>query len=302
MKVSLPTMNRTLYYIVSPQDDGLTIGRFLKKRGFSSQSLIQLKKREDGILKNGLPAYVIHPLRSNDLLTIHIQEDAVSAKIPPVPLPLHIIYEDEDLMILNKPAGMPIHPSMNHYENSLANGLAWYFASRGEPFVFRCINRLDRDTTGLTIIAKHSVSAGILSTMAAARQIRRDYLAIVQGTDLPSSGTIDAPLGRKPGSAIERMVDWQHGERAITHYRLLRSANGCSLLSLHLETGRTHQIRVHMQYLGHPLIGDFLYNPDDAHMKRQALHSCRLQFLHPLLRTPLSFTAPLPPDMQDVLR
>ncbi len=136
-------MNRTLYYIVSPQDDGLTIGRFLKKRGFSSQSLIQLKKREDGILKNGLPAYVIHPLRSNDLLTIHIQEDAVSAKIPPVPLPLHIIYEDEDLMILNKPAGMPIHPSMNHYENSLANGLAWYFASRGEPFVFRCINRLD---------------------------------------------------------------------------------------------------------------------------------------------------------------
>ncbi len=205
-------------------------------------------------------------------------------------------------MVLDKPADMPIHPSMKNYENSLANGLAWYFASQNIPFVFRCINRLDRDTTGLTIIAKHMVSGGILSVMAARREISREYLAIVSGTGMPPEGTVDAPLGRKPGSAIERMVDFEHGERAVTHYRVLQEKNGCSLISLHLETGRTHQIRVHMKYLGYPLIGDFLYYPDKTLISRQALHSCRLEFSHPITGQPMVFTSPLPEDMQQVLR
>lgn len=204
-------------------------------------------------------------------------------------------------MVLDKAADMPVHPSMNNYENSLANGLAWYFSSQGVPFIFRCVNRLDRDTTGLTIIAKHMVSSSILSVMASRREIKREYLAIVNGTGLPPSGTVNAPLGRKPDSAIMRMVDFQNGEPSVTHYRVLKETNGCSLLSLHLETGRTHQIRVHMQYLGHPIIGDFLYNPDMTLIHRQALHSCRLEFSHPITGKPMLFTSPMPEDMRQAL-
>ena len=295
-KVSL--MNRTIHYQIDSVTERQTIRGFLKSKGFSSQNLIQLKKRADGILLNGEPAYVIHPVAPGDHLTIQIREDQISEKIPPVNLPLHIIYEDKDLMILDKPADMPIHPSMNNYETSLANALAWYFASTEEAFVFRCVNRLDRDTTGLTIIAKHGISAGILSTAASERRISREYLAVVEGIGLPHTGTVDVPLGRKPDSAIERMADYENGERAVTHFRVLSEKNNCSLLSLHLETGRTHQIRVHMKHIGHPLIGDFLYNPNCRRMKRQALHSCRLTFTHPITGEIMSFTSPLPEDMK----
>lgn len=241
------------------------------------------------------------PLQAGDLLTVHIWEEISSEKIPPVELPLNILYEDEDLMVLNKAAGMPIHPSLNNYENSLANGLAWYFASQGKPFIFRCVNRLDRDTSGLTIIAKNMVSAGILSGMASRHQLHREYLAIVQGNVKPAEGTVDAPIGRRAGSIMERTIDWNHGEHAVTHYRVLQSSQTHSLISLKLETGRTHQIRVHMKYLGFPLIGDYLYNPDFSLINRQALHSCHLSFLHPMTGKPMEFNADLPEDMRAVV-
>lgn len=294
-------MKRSIQYKIGILEDGLTVKQFLKRKHYSGQNLVQLKKYEQGILINNMPAYVIHHLKEGDILTVNIWEEKVSEKIPPVPLPLHIVYEDEDLMVLDKAADMPVHPSMNNYENSLANGLAWYFSSQGVPFIFRCVNRLDRDTTGLTIIAKHMVSSSILSVMASRREIKREYLAIVNGTGLPPSGTVNAPLGRKPDSAIMRMVDFQNGEPSVTHYRVLKETNGCSLLSLHLETGRTHQIRVHMQYLGHPIIGDFLYNPDMTLIHRQALHSCRLEFSHPITGKPMLFTSPMPEDMRQAL-
>ena len=244
-----------------------------------------------------------HILQPGDTLTLHIHEEHSSEKIPPVELPLDIIYEDEDLMVINKPAGMPIHPSMNNYYNSLANGLAYYFAQQNCPFVFRCINRLDRDTSGLTIVAKHYVSAGILSAMIANKAtsgITREYLAIAKGSVRPLEGTITAPLGRKEGSIIERTVDFENGESAVTHYRVLDEKNGHSLVSLILETGRTHQIRIHMKYLGFPLIGDYLYNPDMALIHRQALHAWRLSFRHPITGEQMHFTAPLPEDMAKV--
>lgn len=202
----------------------------------------------------------------------------------------------------------------DNYGNSLANALAWYFAKQNKPFIFRCVNRLDKDTSGLTIIAKHMVSAGILSTMVAAKgtdtppsgtqcptPILREYLAIVRGKVNPEAGTINAPIARKEGSVLERTVDFVKGENAITHYRTVSTKNGYSLLSITLETGRTHQIRVHMKYLGYPLIGDYLYNPDTELISRQALHSHRLSFVHPITHKPMDFTAPLPPDMQFVL-
>lgn len=183
----------------------------------------------------------------------------------------------------------------------MANALAWHYKSQGKPFIFRCCNRLDRDTSGLTAVAKHLVSGSILSAMSSRRQINREYLAIVKGEVFPPSGTIDAPLSRKPGTIIERCVDYEHGETAVTHYRTLSAKNGYSLVSLHLETGRTHQIRIHMKHIGFPLIGDYLYNPDMSRISRQALHSHRLSFIHPITNEPVEFTAPLPDDMADVL-
>ena len=172
------------------------------------------------------------------------------------------------------------------------------FAEQGIPFVFRCSNRLDRDTSGLTVVAKHAISGNLLSTMMARREIHREYLAIVAGAVTPPSGRIDAPLGRKPGSVIERTVDWENGERAVTHYELVQPLQGHSLIRLRLETGRTHQIRIHMKYLGYPLIGDYLYHPDMTWISRQALHSAKLSFTHPITGEPMCFEAPLPEDMQ----
>ena len=301
-------MNRTLRYLLSEDDatssNKLTVKGFLKSQGYSVQNLKILKQQETGILLNGLPVFLNAPLSPGDELTVQIRETRSSENILPAELPLDIVYEDEDLLIVNKAAGMPIHPSQNNRDNSLANALAFRYQNLGEPFTFRCINRLDRDTSGLTIIAKHMVSAGILGGYAADKAsaaLTREYLAIVRGQVTPPSGVITAPLGRKPGSIIERCVDFEHGEPAMTYYRVLEEKNGCSLLSLTLGTGRTHQIRIHMKYLGYPLIGDYLYNPDRELIDRQALHSYRLCFPHPITRERMEFTAPLPEDMRRVL-
>ena len=296
-------MERTLIYTTDNSIASMPVSYFLKQKGFSSQNLVQLKKDPSAVLANGIPCFMNHVLQPGDTLTLHIRENHSSEKIPPVNLPLNIVYEDADLMVINKPAGMPIHPSMNNYYNSLANALAYYFEQQNCPFVFRCINRLDRDTSGLTIVAKHYVSAGMLSAMIANKatsSITREYLAIVKGSVRPLEGTITAPLGRKEGSIIERTVDFENGESAVTHYRVLDEKNGHSLVSLILETGRTHQIRIHMKYLGYPLIGDYLYNPDMEHIQRQALHAWKLSFVHPITGEKMQFTAPLPKDMAKV--
>ena len=295
-------MERILRYEICNQNTvyiGKPIDFFLKSMGFSSRNLIALKKIPEGICVNDVWVHVNYKLQAGDRLSIHLIETESSAKIEPVPLPFPIVYEDEDLLVLNKPADMPIHPSLHNYTNSLANAAAYYFQEQHIPYVFRCVNRLDRDTTGLTILARHQISSGILSTQVANREIHREYLAIVSGIITSPSGTVDAPIGRVPGSTIERTIDYDHGERAVTHYTLVRTCpeKNLSLLSLSLETGRTHQIRVHMKSLGHPLIGDYIYNPDYRYIKRQALHSFRLSFRHPISGVPLSFTAPLPDDM-----
>jgi 23S rRNA pseudouridine1911/1915/1917 synthase len=293
-------MNRTITYPITETNQNLRIEQFLRRRGYSRQNLTELKKMPESILVNGIWRHLNEPLHIGDTLTVQIQEQETSEKIPPVELPLDILYEDEDILVVNKPAGMPIHPSRNNYYNSLANALAWYYAQQNQPFIFRCTNRLDRDTSGLTVIAKHMVSSSVLSGLVRRHQIKREYRAIVRGTVMPDSGTIDAPLSRKPGSVIERTVDFEHGEHAVTHYHVLDEKDGYSLVSLRLETGRTHQIRIHMKYLGYPLIGDYLYNPDMERISRQALHSYRMQFPHPITGEPMDFTAPLPDDMRQV--
>ena len=295
-------MNRNIDYIIDENSAGLRVEQFLRRKRYSGQNLSEIKRMPKSILVNGVHYYMRQELSTGDHLQVRICETQNSEKIPPTKLPLDIIYEDEDLLVLNKPAGMPIHPSLNNYTNSIANALAYYFQSQGKPFIFRCCNRLDRDTSGLTIVSKHLVSGSILSDMTKYREVHREYLAIARGSVTPSEGTIQAPLGRKEGTIIERTVDWEHGEDAVTHYKVVKEANGHSLVSLRLETGRTHQIRIHMKYLGYPLIGDYLYNPDMEYMTRQALHSHHMEFTHPITGAHMSFTAPLPEDMARVMQ
>lgn len=294
-------MNRTIEYIIEKEDAGLRIEQFLKRRGYSSKNLAAIKRMPKSVIVNGEHFYMRQELKEGDRLSIHIMETESSEKVPPTEIPLNIVYEDEDIIVINKPAHMPIHPSLNNYTNSLANALAWYYEKQNKPFVFRCCNRLDRDTSGLTVVAKHLVSGNILSSMVKERKFHRQYLAIVRGHVIPPSGTINAPLGRKEGTIIERTIDWEHGENAITHYHVVEEKNGHSLVSLKLETGRTHQIRIHMKHLGFPLIGDYLYNPDMEFINRQALHSHKISFTHPITGEPMNFVAPLPEDMQRVL-
>lgn len=291
-------MERIFEYQITAAEEGRKIGDFLREKGYSRHLLRQLKETEDGLLRNAQPTFTTVALKAGDGIRVRLLEKAEGSEaIMPAPLPFEIVYEDEDLLVVNKPADMPIHPSFQNHGNTLADALTWHYQQHGEDFVYRCINRLDRDTTGLLIVAKHLLSASILSDMVGKREIHREYLAIVKGIP-PENGTISAPIGRKKGSAILREVNFETGEPAVTHFARLEIRNGLSLVSLKLETGRTHQIRVHMGYIGCPLIGDYLYYPECSRISRQALHSHRLSFLHPITGKALSFTAPLPEDME----
>lgn len=302
-------MNRTLNYQITDKNDQISIRDFLQKKGYSRHIRTWIKQHPDSLVLNGTPVLSYVELHPGDLLTVSLKEEESSEKILPTPMPLHIVYEDEDILIINKEADTPVHPSIGNYENTLANGVAWYYASQNKSFVFRCINRLDRDTTGLLILAKNMLSGALLSQQMKRREIHRTYLSIVEGK-VPAEGIISAPIARTCDSLIERRVDWENGDHAVTHYKCLSTLphipedltskfppQGISLVQLQLETGRTHQIRVHMSHLGHPLVGDTLYNPSTRLMKRQALHSYSLEFVHPVTGKEMYFTAPLPPDM-----
>lgn len=321
-------MDRHLTYQITEKEAGGSIEQFLRGTGCSHRVLTHLKRTERGIVRNGVWAYANETLVSGDVLEIHVLEEGSSDGIVPAKLPLSVVYEDEDLLVADKPAGMPVHPSIGNYENTLANAAVRYFQSEPSPFVFRCINRLDRDTSGLLILAKNMMSGAMLYQMSSRRKIHREYLAVACGVT-PVRGTIDAPIARREGSVLMRCVDYERGERAVTHYERVLIVNPhpdtivcpsalcshmartdntmvqagftntpLSLLRIRLETGRTHQIRVHMAHIGHPLAGDFLYNPGSQTLiARQALHSHALTFRHPVTGQELHFESPLPQDM-----
>ena len=293
-------MERIFQYHITEKEQNQTISDYLKEKGYSRQNVVALKKMQESILVNGKWEYVNYRLKPEDTLIIHIKELENNDKILPISLPLPIVYEDEDILVVDKPSNMPIHPSINNYDNTLANAVVYYYHSQNIPFTFRCVNRLDKDTTGLTIIAKHMVASGILSEMVSRREIHREYLALVEGC-ISGEGTINAPIAREGDSVIKRQVDYEHGERAVTHYKVISQINDtASLVSLKLETGRTHQIRVHMSHLGHPLLGDDLYGGNLDKIPRQALHSHKLVFQHPITKEELCFVSELPEDMQKI--
>ena len=289
-------MDRIFHYQITENEQDTTVLDFLRKKGFSRHILSSMKADKEALTRNGQRIGGREQLLAGDHFRVRLLETVDSDGIVPVSMPLSILYEDEDILVINKPADMPVHPSIGNYTNTLANGVAAYLDAKDEHSPFRCINRLDRDTSGALILAKNAFSAAVLSTQMRNRQIRRTYLAVVEGIT-PPNGTISAPISRVDDSVIERHVDFLRGEPAVTHYERLEVKNEHSLLEIHLETGRTHQIRVHMGYIGHPLPADYLYHPVYDCFKRQPLHSLQLEFRHPVTDKPMCLLAPVSEDM-----
>lgn len=280
-------MKRIIDYTISNNDINKTIYIYLREHFYSAKMLSYLKHIEGSIILNGTPVFLNTIIKENDLLTVIYSEDDESENIVPVEMNLDIIYEDEDIIVINKPQDMPVHPAINNFDNTLANGLKHYFDMKNESFVFRCINRLDRDTSGLLVIAKHRLAGSILSDFMKKREMTREYNALCSGIFEEKKGTVNAPIARVGESIITRCVDFENGDNAVTHYEVIKEytdidSQPASLLKIHLDTGRTHQIRVHMSYIGHPLLGDHLYNKNPGNLERQALHSHKIGFRHPI--------------------
>ncbi|MCX7715519.1 MAG: RluA family pseudouridine synthase [Clostridia bacterium] len=293
-------MKRTLEYTIDYKYDGIKLKIFLKEHCNMSDNLIKALKREyDGIFVNGRHERVTYVLKRGDMLRLTMYE-GTSENIVPANIPIDIIYEDEDIAVVNKQANMPTHPSLGNYENTLANAMMYHWQSKGKQYVFRAVNRLDKDTSGIMVIAKNAYSHAQLCTQIQDGRLRRKYRAIVCG-NLETDGTVDAPIKRREESIIERCVA-EDGQEAVTHYKIIRKYDGYTLIELELETGRTHQIRVHMSYLGHPIAGDWLYgNENHDLIPRQALHSVWAEFFHPVTGEKMSFYRDIPEDMMKLL-
>ena len=301
-------MTREIIYTIE-QDEWTaghrsTAGEFLRRRGFSRHLLTYLRHHNNTLLLNNEAVFTNHPIFPGDTLTVLFTDEIPAVTVVPTPMELNIVHEDEDILVINKPPYLPIQPSLGHYENTLGNGVVAYYQAQGIPFVSRCFTRLDRNTSGLVIIAKNMASSAILYDEMKGRRIHRTYFTVVHGRPDVPGGVIDLPIARKTPSLMERCVDMENGQRAVTHFTELsyQQENDTSALSVTLETGRTHQIRVHMSYIGHPVVGDSLYGrpaPDLA--DRQALHSWKLEFMHPISRRIMSFEAPLPEDIRALL-
>ena len=303
---------RELKYTVSEQDGEISVKRIMSERlHLSSREIIRCKQFEDGVMAGSSDANELSKVRVKDLihpgntLVVKVYEDIDNAsEIIPWDAPIHIVYEDEDLILVNKPGDMVVHPSYAHFKDSLSNALAGYYAKTGQNHVIRTIGRLDRETSGLIIFAKNRHSAAVLSDQKDHMSRRKEYLAICSGVFLEKEGTVDAPIGQEEGVRMIRKV-MESGKKAITHYRVEEQFEDYALVRLHLDTGRTHQIRVHMEYLGHPLLGDSLYGkeiPDMHGMKRAALHASHLEFLQPVTGKELVYDADLPDDMKALLK
>lgn len=305
---------RKYKYIISSEFNNRTLLDFLKSIGYSRNIITHIKNTTN------IDIYQI--VHTDDEVVIDIVEVESSKNVCPIEMPLSIIYEDDDMVVVNKPSDMPTHPSKGNVENTLGNALAYYY--KGSNFVYRPINRLDKDTSGIVIVAKNILSASYLSSMITTNQLFKTYIGICDGnvynilykTGFPSntkkrdlsrsinfSFEANLPISREEGPSIKRVINPFEGERAITKVNVLSydKTKNLSICKFHLYTGRTHQIRVHMQHLGYPLIGDFLYNPNYTYINRQALHCNEVILLHPFSATLIRLDAPLPADMRKIL-
>lgn len=265
----------------------------------SDRLLLKLKKL-DKIYLNGNVTSVNHPVLENNLIECYLDYEEDNSNIVPTEMPLNIIYEDEAYIVVNKPAGIPVHPSMDHYTDSLSNGIAFYFNQIGLKKKIRPVNRLDKDTSGIVIFAKNEYIQECLVRQMKSKGFIKRYIAVVNGNLDNLEGTINAPIARKEGSIIERCVS-ETGDIAITHYKVLKRKTDFDIVECILETGRTHQIRVHFAYLGHSLLSDTLYGTSSSLINRQALHAYEVEFTHPLSKKKVKYITTVPEDLNKLM-
>lgn len=293
--------NHKIQWKIDEKFEGMLIREFLlKEKGISKRALVDIKFYGGDILLNGSHVTVREVVRTGDCLEVMFPPEIRSDGIIGENIPLHIVYEDEHILVINKPPFMASIPSREHQSGTLANALIYYYDQIGLSSTIHIVNRLDRDTSGLMIVAKNSFVHSLFALEQKMKSIQRQYEAIVHGIVLDDVGIIQAPIGRKAESIIEREVR-NDGQQAVTHYEVKKRFSDRTLVSLKLETGRTHQIRVHMSYTGHPLLGDDLYGGQRDFISRQALHSKSVRFYHPLLERELAFSVPLPADMGNLV-
>lgn len=278
----------------------MELGRYLREKLLLSRNALIRIKKSGTLTVNGILAHTDRLVEEGDRVEFDLNDENCLT-MEPEELELDIVYEDEYMIVINKPAGMPTHPSGRHQTGTLANGLAFYLKSLGSELTVRPVNRLDRNTSGLVVFAKNSHVQHLLNLEAYKGKLIKEYLAVVHGRVTDGAGTIDAPIAREREHSVVRVVRGD-GARAVTHYSVLGCFSDTSLLSLTLETGRTHQIRVHMSYMGHPLLGDDLYGGSLERIKRQALHACRIKMLHPITHENISFSVELPQDMRELVK
>ena len=293
---------RRLELPITAELAGTKVDTLLKKHlGLSGTVVRRIKWLPEGILVDGVRVNTRYCPTQGQVLSVQLSDPERRSGILPAPGPVDIVFEDRDVIVLNKAPGLSVHPGPGHFSDTLGNFLLYYYDQSGQDCDFHPVHRLDRGTSGLMVAAKHPHAQEVLKNQLHTEDFRREYLAVCEGVPAPLSGTIDAPLGPKPGSLVEQMVR-EDGKSARTHYRVREEKNGRALLHLKLDTGRTHQIRVHMAHLGHPLTGDFLYGTEDQNLiPRPALHSAFLSFRHPISGEKLDFSLPLPEDMERLL-
>lgn len=278
------------------EEDGISVKDYLTRRQNVSHRLLVYLKQSGGIFCNGQAVWVRHICGKGDRLELRFPNE-VSEGLPQEDIPLDILYEDEAMFAINKPPGMPPHPSYKHAEGTAAGAVAGYYARHGIQTRVRALGRLDRNTSGVMVFGKNPLVQERMVNQQRRAGIQKVYLAVAEGEFFQMTGTVEAPIGRKEGSMIERCVT-EDGKAACTHYEVLCQQNGHALVKLCPVTGRTHQLRVHMAYLGHPLAGDTLYGGSDAQITRHALHAYELHLTHPLTGQVLCLQAPLPQDMK----
>lgn len=293
---------RRLELLITPELAGVKVDTLLKRHLHLSGTVVRrIKWWEDGILVDGGRVHTDFRPAAGQVLSVRLSAPHRNSGIVPAPGPLDIVYEDADLIVLNKAPGVSVHPGPGHFSDTLGNFLVNYYEKTGQEADLHPVHRLDRGTSGLLVSAKHPHAQEGLKNQLHTDQFRRVYLAVCEGVPDPSAGVVDAPLGPKPGSLMEQEVR-PDGKPARTRYETLETRNSRALLRLELDTGRTHQIRVHMAHMGCPLTGDFLYGTEDRSLiTRPALHSAELAFRHPLTGKALEFRSPLPEDMARLL-